>query len=237
MVENEAVSEEEISEEKTSEEKSKLDTKELMTDALYGAVKGIGGVALKLFANLAIDGSENIPIRGKAIITTISKNVMRDMLIISQVTGRKVHFMISPKLMKHQIAGPVLKNLGMIRGTESKEDNEPVERILEILNNTPDLVGMTPEAKLDRETQIKSMAAIIKFAVAAEAPIIPLIIYGEKTKLFDTFTVNGLKVKIGTPLKVEKRLNRDKYRDERYELAEDIINIIESLKVKNENEK
>lgn len=63
MVENEAVSEEEISEEKTSEEKSKLDTKELMTDALYGAVKGIGGVALKLFANLAIDGSENIPIR------------------------------------------------------------------------------------------------------------------------------------------------------------------------------
>lgn len=162
---------------------------------------------------------------------------MRDMLIISQVTGRKVHFMISPKLMKHQIAGPVLKNLGMIRGTESKEDNEPVERILEILNNTPDLVGMTPETKLDRETQIKSMAAIIKFAVAAEAPIIPLIIYGEKTKLFDTFTVNGLKVKIGTPLKVEKRLNRDKYRDERYELAEDIINIIESLKVKNENEK
>ena len=236
MVENETVSEEQISDEKTSGEKPKLDTKQLMNDALYGAVKGIGGFALKLFTNLVIEGKENIPMIGKAIITTISKNVMRDMLIISQVTGRKIHFMVSAKLMKHQIAGPVLKNLGMIRGTESKEDTEPVEKILEILNNTPDLVGMTPEAKLDRETQIKSMASIIKFAVAADAPIIPLVIYSEKTKLFDMINASGLKVKVGTPLKVEKRLNRDKYHDERYELAGDIINIIESLKVKNENQ-
>ncbi len=44
------------------------------------------------------------------------------------------------------------------------------------------------------------------------------------------FTGDGIKVKIGNPLRVEKRLNREKYRAERYELAEDILNIIESLK-------
>jgi len=73
------------------------------------------------------------------------------------------------------------------------------------------------------------MAAIIKFAVAGEAPIIPVAIFTEKTKILNLFTGDGLKVKVGTPLKVEKRLTREKYRPERYELAEDIINIIESL--------
>ncbi len=212
-----------------SEEKDKLDPKALATDAFYAAVKGIGGLFLKAFMNLTIEGADNIPIREKAILTTVSKNIMRDMLVISQLSGRKIHFMLDPKLMRHAIAGPVLKSLGMIRSTESKEDTEPIDKVFEILNAKGDLVAMTPEAKLDREVQIKSMAAIIKFAVAGEAPIIPVAIFTEKTKILNMFTGDGLKVKVGTPLKVEKRLTREKYRPERYELAEDIINIIESL--------
>ena len=50
------------------------------------------------------------------------------------------------------------------------------------------------------------------------------------------FKTQGLRVKIGTPLKVEKRLSRPKYRDERYELAEDILRIIDSLKPQPDNE-
>ena len=218
------------------EEKPKFDTKGLMGDALYGAVKGIGLAALKAFTNLRIEGEDNIPYIGKAILTTISKNVMRDMLIISQITGRKIHFMLHPKIMKHQIAGPILKTLGMIRGTESKEDTEPIDKIFEILNKKGNLVAMTPEARFDREVQVKSMAAIIKFAVAGEAPIIPIAIFSEKTKLFNMIPANGLVVKAGTPIKVENRLTREKYRDQRYELAEDIINIIDSLKAKPEND-
>lgn len=217
-------------------EKEKLDTKALAMDAFYAAVKGIGGLFLKAFTNLTVDGAENIPIRGKAILTTVSKNIMRDMIVISQLTGRKVHFMLNPKLMRHAIAGPVLKSLGMIRSTENKEDTEPIDKVFEILNQKGDLVAMTPEAKLDREVQIKSMAAIIKFAVAGEAPIIPIAIYTEKTKILNLFMGDGLKVKVGRPLKVEKRLTREKYRSERYELAEDIINIIDSLVEKPEEE-
>lgn len=212
-----------------SEDPNKLNPKKLAFDALYGAVKGLSGLYFKLVTDLKIEGKENIPIRGKAILTTVAKNIIRDMLIISQVTGRKVHFMLDPKLMKHQIAGPVLKSLGMIRGTESKEDTEPIDKIFEILNEKGDLVGMTPEARHDREIQVKSMAAIIKFAIVASAPIIPIAIYSEETKILNMFKGKGLIVKVGTPLIVEKRLNREKYRSERYELAEDIIKIIDSL--------
>jgi 1-acyl-sn-glycerol-3-phosphate acyltransferase len=227
----------EINEETTpeiKEEGDKLNPRVIATDFLYAAVKGLSGLFFKAFMDLKIEGQENIPFRGKAILTTVTPNIIRDMLIISQVTGRKIHFMLDPKLMKHQIAGPVLKSLGMIRGTESKEDTEPIDKVFEILNEKGDLVGMTPESRHDREVQIKSMAAIIKFAVVGEAPIIPIAITTEKTKILNMFTGDGIKVKIGTPLMCEKRLNREKYRAERYELAEDIINIIEALKEKPE---
>ncbi len=218
-----------VEEQVVSEDSDKLNPKVIATDILYGAVKGLSGLFFQAFMNLRIEGKDNVPIRGKAILTTVAKDIIRDMLIISQVSGRKIHFMLDPKMMKHQILGPVLKSLGMIRGTESKEDTEPIEKVFEILNQKGDLVAMTPEAKRDREVQVKTMAAIIKFAIAADAPIIPIAIIQDKAKILNMFTGTAIKVKVGNPLQVEKRLNREKYRAERYELAEDIINIIEKL--------
>lgn len=221
MAQNVAISE---------EEKSRLNKKQLQEDALYGLAKAVGGTVLKNFAGLTLEGEENIPYRGKAILTTISKNVIRDMLIISQLTGRKIHFMLPAKLMKHQVAGPIFKSLGMIRGTENKDDTEPIDKVFEIINEKGDLVAMTPEAKYDRDIQIKSVAGIIKFAVAANAPIIPLAVTKAKTKLFNLISIDGIKVKVGKAIPISKNLNREKYREQRYELAEDIVNIIDSLK-------
>lgn len=224
----------ETTEEPETKGKDQLFSKELINDVLYASIKGLSWAGLALFADLKIEGKENIPLRGKAILTTISDNALRDMAIISQVSGRRIHFMVHHKLMKHQLYGPVLKALGMFRSTYDKEDTEPIDKVFHYLNEVGDLVAMTPESKLDRETQVKAMAGIIKFAVAGMAPIIPLAIYTEKTKLFNMISGSGMRVKIGIPLKVEKHLNRDKYRAQRYEIAEDIINIIESLKIKPE---
>ena len=226
-----APEEKEVKEEKETKGKDKIFSTDLMKDVLYAVTKGIGGFGLEAFADLKIEGKENVPVKGKAILTTISDNALRDMAIISQVTGRRIHFMVHHKLMKHQIYGPVLKNLGMFRSTLDKDDTVPIDMVFHYLNEEGDLVAMTPESKLTPEVQIKAMAGIIKFAVAGMAPIIPLAIYTEKARILGMFNTTGIRVKIGTPLKVEKRLNREKYRGERYELAEDIINIIDSLKV------
>lgn len=222
-----------LEEEKESE---KVNMKAVAGDLLYGALKYIGGSALMLFNDLTINGNENIPLFGKAILTTISKNVMLDMLIISQVSGRKIHFMLHPKLIKNPVAGPVLKMLGMFRSTESKEDIEPVEKVFDYLNKKGDLVAMTPEAKLTDEVQLKSMAAIIKFAVAADAPIIPIAIYTEQKTLFNIIPSTRLKMKIGTPINFDKRLNKDKFRDERYKQAAEIIKIIDVLRLEGKEE-
>lgn len=211
------------------EEKPKLNKKQLTSDILYSATKGLGGTFFKVFQNLTVIGEENIPIRGKAILTTISKNALRDMVLISQVTGRKIHFMVNHKLMAKKGIGDALKTLGMFRSTKDKDDKEPINKVFKYLNEDGHLVAMTPEAKFGREIQVKSIAGIIKFAIAANAPIIPIAIHQGKTKLFNIIPTRGLIVKIGTPIKVSKKLNREKFRDKRYELAEDIIDIIDSL--------
>lgn len=216
------------------EEKKESSNKDLMLDVLYAGVKGLSGFGLEAFTDLKIEGKHNIPTRGKAIITTVSDNALRDIAIISQISGRRIHFMVHHKMMKHQIFGPVLKSLGMFRSTLDKDDTEPIDKVFHYLNEVGDLVAMTPESKLEREIQVKAMAGIIKFAVAADSPIIPLAIYTEKAKILNMIDTQGIRVKIGTPLKVEKRLNREKYRDQRYELAEDIINIVDTLKEKKE---
>ncbi|MHA1272805.1 MAG: lysophospholipid acyltransferase family protein [Promethearchaeota archaeon] len=220
------------------EERPKLDKKAMQSDILYYLTKGVGGAFLKAFTKLQIEGEENIPLIGKAILTTISKNPIRDMLIISQITGRKVHFMINHKLMKQKVIGPALKSIGMFRSTMNKDDTEPIDKVFEILNEKGNLVAMTPEAKYDREIQIKSIAGIIKFAIAAKAPIIPLAVVEVSNKLFNLIPSLGFVVKVGTPLKIERKLNRDKYRNERYRLAEEILGIIENLRnsIKNREE-
>jgi len=225
-----------LTEEKETKEKDKSGSKDLMKDILYAAVKGFGGLGLEMFADLKIEGKENVPIIGKAILTTVSDNTLRDIAIISQVSGRRIHFMVYHKLMKHQLYGPVLKSLGMFRSTLDKDDTIPIDKVFHYLNEVGDLVAMTPESKLTPEVQVKAMAGIIKFAVAVMAPIIPIAIYTEKAKILNTIDTTGIRVKIGTPLKIEKRLTREKYRNERYELAEDIINIIDSLKILPETE-
>jgi 1-acyl-sn-glycerol-3-phosphate acyltransferase len=220
----------ETTQEPETKGREKIFSKDLMEEVLYAAVKGFSGLGLSSFTDLKIEGKENIPYRGKAIITTISDNTLRDIAIISQTTGRRVHFMVHHKMMKHQVYGPVLKALGMFRSTTDKDDTEPIDMVFKYLNEEGDLVAMTPESKLEPDIQIKALAGIIKFAVAGDSPIIPLAIYTEKTKIMGMFDAQGIRVKIGTPLKVEKRLSRAKYRDERYETAEEILRIINSLK-------
>ena len=66
-----------VEEEVISEESDKLNPKIIATDVLYGAVKGLSGLFFKAFMNLRIEGEEFIPVRGKAILTTVAKDIIR----------------------------------------------------------------------------------------------------------------------------------------------------------------
>ena len=121
--------------------------------------------------------------------------------------------------------------LHIVETTEFSVSRDPVEIVAKIKVESPKALLITldsseefwiPKSTIHSEYDVSEKTKSQKFIV--DKWII------EKTKILNMFTGDGIKVKVGTPLKVEKRLNREKYRAERYELAEDIINIIDSLK-------
>lgn len=195
-------------------------------DIFYNGVKVAAGLGFQYITKFQVDGRDNIPIIGKAILVTIADNAVLDMSVIMQLSGRAVHFMMSPKLFKTPGVRTVLDSLGMYRSTTDKDDMEPVERTLRYLNEEGALVAMTPEAKLDQEVQVKTVASILKFAIAANAPIIPIAIYGTRSPGWK----KPLRVKVATPMPISAQLQRERKRDERYAKAKEIVDLIHQMK-------
>ena len=204
----------------------KLPLLEKVDEMFYSSVKVLAGLGINNILNFKVEGKENIPIVGKAILVTIADNIIADMAVIMHLAERPVHFMLSPKLFETPILSSVLDGLGMYRSTRDKEDMEPVEKTLHYLNEESALVAMTPEAKLEPEIQVKTLASIIKFAIAGSAPIIPIAIKGTKSLGWK----KPLSVKVGSPIAIPPDLNREKKRDERYAKAKEIVDLINSMK-------
>jgi len=195
-------------------------------EMFYSGVKAIAGLGIQNILSYKVEGKENIPIMGKAILLTIADNVIADIAAIMNLSERPVHFMVSAKMFETPVLGSVLDGLGMYRSTTNKDDLEPVQKTLHYLNEEAALVAMTPEAKLDPELQIKTVASIMKFAIVAKAPIIPVAISGTKSLGWK----KQLLVKVGAPIPIPNELNRGKKKDERYAKAKEIVDTILSMK-------
>lgn len=204
----------------------KLPMLEKADEMFYSGVKVIAGLGIQNILEYKVDGKDNIPIVGKAILVTIADNVIADMAVVMHLSERPVHFMMSPKIFETPVLSSVLDGLGMYRSTKDKDDMEPVEKTMHYLNEEAALVAMTPEAKLEPEMQVKTLASIIKFAIAGNAPIIPIAIKGTKSLGWK----KPLSVKVGAPIPIPADLNREKKRDERYAKAKEIVDLINSMK-------
>ncbi|MHA1731107.1 MAG: hypothetical protein ACTSU5_04155, partial [Promethearchaeota archaeon] len=89
---------------------------------------------------------------------------------------------------------------------------------------------MTPEARLGREIVVKSVAAILKFAVATKAPIVPLAIGVNYEKILGLIPRETISVRVGEPIEIPRKFQRDKFREDRYRKAEEIVDLIEELR-------
>ncbi|MHA1328647.1 MAG: hypothetical protein ACTSRH_15215 [Promethearchaeota archaeon] len=71
--------------ESQTEKKEKLIDKDTMLDFLYAGVKGLAGLGLSLFADLKIEGKNNIPLRGKAILTNETSDIWSSIKVLGNV--------------------------------------------------------------------------------------------------------------------------------------------------------
>lgn len=194
-----------------------------MADELsYLAIRKTVDFLKGTFVPMKIEGNENIPDFKPAILTTIADQPV-DMFLVTALSPRKIHLMLPYKMFETPGLKPLLESIGAYRSTKDKEDIEPIQQTLHLLNEKQDLVAMIPVDDGERDKLVKTFGAgIVKIASGVGVPVIPYV----STPL-KHFKLGGeLKFNVGEPIIIKSKLSRD----ERYSIANDMVDKLLRMK-------
>ncbi|MFX0098119.1 MAG: lysophospholipid acyltransferase family protein [Candidatus Hodarchaeota archaeon] len=194
-----------------------------MVDELsYLAIRKTVDFLKGTFIPMKIEGNENVPDFKPAILTTIADQPI-DMFLVTALSPRKIHLMLPYKMFQTPGLKPLLESIGAYRSTKDKDDMEPIQQTLHLLNEKQDLVAMIPIDDGEREKLVKTFGGgIVKIASGVGVPIIPYV----STPLKYFKLGKEMKFNIGEPIMVKSRLSRD----ERYAIANDMVDKLLKMK-------
>lgn len=152
-----------------------------MADPFYrGIVVAFRGVFAGLGMKLDVVGAENIPRTGGAVIAINHTSYLDFALggIPADMNGRRlVRFMAKDAIFRHPVGGPLMramKHIPVDRDAGSASFREAVAYL-----KAGELVGVFPEATMSRSFEVKELKnGAVRMARAANAPLIPMIIFG-----------------------------------------------------------
>lgn len=193
----------------------------LADELSYLALRKTLDLLKNTFVPAKIKGIEHLPDFKPAILASIADQPV-DLFIAPVLTPRKVHLMLPWKMFETPGIKPLLESISAFRSTKSKDDMEPIQNVIKYLNEDKELVAMIPVDDGNKEALVKQFAGILKFAAGVPCEIIPY----ATTSLKD-FKLGGVMgVEVAEPIGVDKRIKRE----ERYRLAEEIVDKILAMK-------
>ena len=166
--------------------------------ALYGFLKIIATVLLKILYRPKAYGIENIPTDGPIIFVGNHKHAF-DAVVVMTHTKRIVHYMAKDSLFKG-FHGFLFKQIGLIKVTRGKSNPMAIIESSNILQEGG-TIGIFPEGTRNRTDAelLKFKHGAVVIAKKNNVPIIPFAIRGEY-KIFR----KGLNIEFGKPVDVSK---------------------------------
>ncbi len=190
-----------------------------MSDFIYLLGKMLVKVYSRIILRTRIIGVENIPAEGPVVIMSNHISLL-DPPLIGAAIPRKVHYMAKEELFKNPLIAWVLKQLGAFPVKRGSGDTKAFKQALRILRSGG-VLGVFPEGTRHPEGKLgKPHGGSAAIALRGGARIVPAAVKNIKTR--------GRPVVIfGKPLDIsrEGRISRE----ERYEIAEEIMAEIASL--------
>ena len=133
------------------------------------------GLGLKI----DLRGTENVPRRGGAVLASNHVSYL-DFIYAglgAHPSGRYVRFMAKDSVWKNPVAGPLMR--GMKHIPVDRDAGSAAFRDAVAALKAGELVGVFPEATMSRSLEIKEIKnGAVRMARAANAPLIPMIIFG-----------------------------------------------------------
>jgi len=184
---------------------------------------------LRLWCRLKVEGEENIPTRGGAILASNHLNFI-DGLVILAVSPRKVSFMIAREYYESLWFGWYCRFLGCIPVNRNGRELNAVKKALRGLSDGL-LLGVFPEGGITQaEVMADAKIGTALLAIRSGCPVVPIRLsgYGYQSMLRSVFTPKKVSVRIGTPLRFGGENHKDRETLER--VTEEIARAIRNLK-------
>jgi len=187
--------------------------------------KIIFGIYYRVFFRLRVEGKENIPREGAAIICAnhISYN---DPIVLCLISKRKLHLVAKQELFKNKFFGFVLRRLHAIPVNREKTDMSTYKAVMKILQGNG-MVGIFAQGTRVKEGEAQDIkAGVALFALKGNACVVPT--YIDATyRLFSKITV-----RFGAPMTLEAYRGVKLKSEGLAEVADYIMNQVNDLAAK-----
>jgi 1-acyl-sn-glycerol-3-phosphate acyltransferase len=152
----------------------------LSMELVYPPVVGLAKTMFRaLDMRIEIDGAENIPSEGGAVLASNHVSYLDFIFcgLAAQPAKRLVRFMAKKQVFDHKISGPLMRGMRHI----------PVDRdagaasFREATNALKDgqVVGVFPEATISESFTVKELkSGAVRLARTAKVPLIPMVVWG-----------------------------------------------------------
>lgn len=191
----------------------------------YKFVKNKLGKPFKRLFRIKVEGTENIPKKGKIVLAG-NHRCMLDPCVCITSCNREIHFLAKDTFYDKLIFKNIFKKMGCIRViTKTHESNMgALEGAIEELNKG-NVVGIFPEGTRNKtnKTLLKFRKGVSYIAIESNSKVVPFAITG-KYKLFS----KDLTISYGKPIDVSKLSKKEASEFIKSKVEELIINKINS---------
>ncbi|WP_086849445.1 lysophospholipid acyltransferase family protein [Amycolatopsis kentuckyensis] len=151
-----------------------------MADLVYPPVIAAARTMFRVLDNrIRIEGAENIPRRGGAVIACNHISYL-DFIFCglgARPAKRLTRFMAKKEIFDNKIAGPLMRGMHHIsvdRSAGLASYREALEKL-----QAGEVVGVFPEATISRSFTVKEIkSGAVRMAAAADVPVVPMALWG-----------------------------------------------------------
>jgi len=138
----------------------------------YGVTRGVFGLLFRTLWPLKIEGVENVPRKGAAVIVCNHLSMI-DPFVVSYSANRLVNFMAKKELFETPVLRTIVRRLGSFPVDRSRQDPAALKMALTVLKEGH-LLGMFPEGTRSTGGEMLELrAGAARLAARTRTPIIP----------------------------------------------------------------
>jgi len=190
----------------------------------YSILRGLAIAVFKVFFAIEIEGKENIPYGGGAILASNHLSYL-DPIVLGILVPRRVNFMAKEELFENFFFGWMIVKLGAFPIKRERIDRTTYKKILKLLQKR-EVVVLFPEGTRSIDGTIGQLhAGIARIALKADVPIIPIIVWGTEKVLprgKKLIRLARIRARAGKPLKKNIASNREITRKDVDELQNEL---------------